>query len=310
MTRTQLTLGAAAAVLVVLVLVLVNPFQDSVRRDNPETTELAAGDADRIDRVVIRPPGEDETVLARDATGWRVASFGDFPADTAAVAGVIRAIGGIELGGAVSRNPEKRAIFEVGEEGVKVAASIGDRTVADFVVGKSHERNPGAGYLRPARGDEVYLVPGIGRTLFQRPQGFADRTLAAFDAAAVASVSVAAADTGWTATRSDTVWALHSPDGTEGRAREALVMTVLRVLGSLTADAVVAEPDTLDTGLDDPELVYTVHMVGGEAHTVTLGGMDEQNRHYAARGDRDAVYLLNAWRLNAIRKRAADLLEP
>jgi len=312
MNRSHLTLAGVALVLVALVLLLNNPFQDQVRRDNPEKSALfAVDDPAAVDRIQITGTDGATSTLVRSGAQWTVEDMNGFPADTAAVSSMLKSLTGIQAGNVVSHNPDNRAGLGVDDSGVKVAVWGGGKELASFVIGTTAQSDFTSSYLRPADGDAVYQVRGVNRNLFARSQGYGDRTLMAFEPEQVASLTLAAADTGWTVVHEDSVWTVSSPDGTAGEGMEGMVTTVLRTLSRLNADGFATDlPDSVDTGLDAPELTYTARLLNGTEWTVAVGGKNERNQRYVSRPDRDAVYLLGEYRLTPVRKRARDLLAP
>ena len=310
MNRSTWILGLAALVLAALVLVVIRPFEDSVRRDNPRKTKLVAiEDPASIDGIEITAPGK-QFVLARSTSGWSVANRDDFPADTAAVGSVLKAVANLSVGSVASHNPAKQGTLGVDSLGVDVAVKASGRELAHFVVGKSDPGDFTSSFVRPADSDDVYRVRGVNRNLFNRAQGFRDRTLASFNPEDVASVELAAADTGWVVTRADSVWAVSSPDGTEGEATEAQVKAITRILSTLSADGFQDEAiDGATAGLDEPEMTFTVRTLSGREWVVRIGAKNARGQHYASRPDRKAIYLINDWRLRSLRKRASDFLK-
>lgn len=308
MNRSTLILGGAAIVLALLAVVLVKPGRDPLGRDRKATGSFLGLDASApIDRVEIRVPGSEPTVLEESSTGWFVASEKDFPADTAAVSTLLRTVRGMAGGALVSRKPD-RPEFELGTAAVEIAVSGGGRELTRFEVGKGDQKSYTSSYVRPSGKDEVYLVRGVNRAIFNRTQGFRDRTLASFAPEQVASLTVAAGDTGWTATNEDSLWTVSSPDGTSGKANETLVNAALRSFSAFAADGFADDADSLDTGLTAPEITVTVRLLSGAEQTVAIGGKNERGQRFAARPDRRAVYLIGEWRLNPFRRRAAEMV--
>ena len=114
-----------AVVLVALVLVFANPFQDQIRKDNPERTQLfASEDIHRTDRLEIRSgPGVEPVVLARRGEDWVVASRGDFPADTSATSTMVRALGNAKITGVASMTMPSTSVSMTGSARVEPASS-------------------------------------------------------------------------------------------------------------------------------------------------------------------------------------------
>lgn len=308
MNRGTIWLLLAALLCVGLVFAFVNPMQDSVQRDNPDVAELVAiKNVGEVDKIEITAPGKEVVQLGKTTAGWFVDSERGYAADTAAVSSVLNTASEIVATSVVSSNPEKQGIFEVNsEKGVEVTIGSGASVLAHFFVGKTGSDFTSS-YVRAAESDEVYLVRGVNRNLFNRGQGFVDRTLAKFNPDAVTQISLAAADTGWVVTKVDSLWNITSPDGTAGEASGAVVMTIARMLSTLIADAVIDSVSMEQAGLNDPAMVYSIK-AGGEEYAVRIGRQTDQGQRYASRPDRNMVFLLGEWRLGTIRKRAQEFI--
>jgi hypothetical protein len=277
MNRSFVIMAGAAVVLVALVLLFANPFQDSIRKDNPKVTQLFDPDlVARADKVAI-DTGTDNTVIEKKDDQWVVSTRNDFPADTSAVGNLLRAVEKGRSQGIASTNPDKRGLFQVDSTGVHVTVSAGGKTAADFVLGKMG-RDFTTSYVLPAGSKNVVLVRGMNRNLFARPRGFRDATLLHFEPDAVA-------------------------------ADQQKVDQTLRSLGTFTADGFVDHPDTVDTGLADPEMKVTVRMMTGPSTTISVGKKNDRNQRYVSRPDRDAVYEVGQWRIDNFAKQGEDLVK-
>lgn len=311
MNRPQLLMAATAAVLVLLVLLFANPFRDSLEREDREWSGLfdpgKVSGTDRI-RVVV---GGDTTVVAKRGEEWVVASEGDFPADTAAVGTLLRAVEGARSAGVASSNPENRAKFQVDLSGVRVDLFAGNRTAAAFTLGKMGTDFT-TSYVLPEGSNDVHVVRGMNRNLFARPQGMRDRTLLRFEPATVAEITARLPEGGWVLSRSDTVWSVRRLEETAGRPAQAAAADQLaRSLGNLAADGIVdALSDTLDTGLAAPTHVFTVRLMNGAQESVQVGKKNDRNQYYVARAGKDVVYTLGEWRLTNLAKKIEELAAP
>ncbi len=309
MNRSFLIMAVAAVVLVGLVFLLANPFQDSIRKDNPEETQLFdSGPVARADRVTIETGGADNTVLEKKDNGWVVSSQNDFPADTSAVGNLLRAVADARSQGIASTNPKNRGLFQVDSTGVTVTVSAGDQTAAKFVLGKMG-RDFTTSYVLPAGSKDVVVVRGMNRNLFARQRGFRDATLLRFEPDAVAGVAISSPEVSWDLTRTDSTWTLTLPGKPPVPADQAKVDQTLRSLGTFAADGFLDRPDTVDTGLADPEMTIAVRMMNGTTTTLSVGKKNDRNQRYVTRPDRDAVYEVGQWRIDNFAKPGADLIK-
>jgi hypothetical protein len=308
MNRSFVIMAGAAVVLVALVLLFANPFQDSIRKDNPKVTQLFDPElVARADKVAI-DTGTDNTVIEKKDDQWVVSTRNDFPADTSAVGNLLRAVEKGRSQGIASTNPDKRGLFQVDSTGVHVTVSAGGKTAADFVLGKMG-RDFTTSYVLPAGSKNVVLVRGMNRNLFARPRGFRDATLLHFEPDAVAGVTVSSPDVNWDLTRTDSTWTVTLPGQSAVAADQQKVDQTLRSLGTFTADGFVDHPDTVDTGLADPEMKVTVRMMTGPSTTISVGKKNDRNQRYVSRPDRDAVYEVGQWRIDNFAKQGEDLVK-
>ncbi len=301
MSRSGTILLIVAVALAALALLLANPFRDSVRRDNPESEPLFAGDAVMdANRVEIRAPGEAPVILTRGAGGWTVASRDGFPADSAAVASILRGAADARTTGPVSTNPENFGRFQVDSTGVGVRMTGEDGDLAAFTVGKSG-RDFTTSYIRPEGAEAVYVVRGLNRNLFTRPKGFRDPSILRFDPSSVVGVTLTDPEGGWTVTRTDSMW-VRSRDGEEPSPASAQgVDDLLRGLGTLDADAFAdGAPDTLDTGLENPGTTIVVRFDDGTEKEILIGNENGRNQRFVARPGRRVLYLLGQWRVDRL----------
>jgi hypothetical protein len=290
-----------------LALLLANPFQDSVRVNNPEPETLFGGAAVlEADRVEIRDAGAPAVLLTRGPEGWTVASRDDFPADTAAVGTILRAVAAARSTGPVSTNPANRSKFQVDSTGVAVRISRGGEPLAAFTVGKSGSDFT-TSYVLPEEGEAVHVVRGLNRNLFARPKGFRDASVLRFDPARVTELTLSGANGGWTLTRADSGWARSREGEAPTPAAAAAVEDLLRNLGRLDADDFAAVRDTVDAGLDRPETAITVRFDDGTDAELWIGRDNGRNQRYAVRPGRRELYLLGQWRVDRLVRDYEDL---
>jgi len=309
MSRSYLILILVAAVLVALVLLFANPFQDQVRRDNPEMQVLfdpGAVDAATSIRIVTqdRPPVD----LALQDGEWVVASEGSFPADTTAVENILRAVREAKSTGVASTNPANRGKFQVDSTGVVVVLSHPGGEPLRFVVGRMGNDFT-TSYVRRDDEDEVRIVRGINRPMLDRAVGFRDRTLFRFPASSVSSVAARLPGGEWELVRADTSWTLVEGGKDTVTVESSRAESLLETLGSLSADGFLdaAAADTVDTGLENPSYRFSVRFLNGAEADLDVGGKNERNQYYVSRPDRDAVYLLSQWRIDNLAARPEEL---
>ena len=123
-----------AAVLIVLVVVFANPFKDQLKREKRDL--VAVFDKQKIetaDHIEVATAADSSVVVRQDGK-WVVGSQNAFPADTAAVGNLLRALENARSAGVVSNNPENRSRFQVDATGVRVKVLAQNAVVAQSAV--------------------------------------------------------------------------------------------------------------------------------------------------------------------------------
>jgi len=303
-----------AGVLVVLVVIFANPFKDQLKREKRDW--VAVFDTTKVmtaDRIEVATATDSSVVVKQDGN-WVVASQNSFPADTAAVGNLLRALENARSAGVVSNNPENRSRFQVDASGVRVKVMAQSDVIAQFTLGKMGADFT-TSYVLPAGSNEVQVVRGLNRNLVWRPQGMRDRTIFKFDPANLKQVTAQVPEGGWELIKTDTTWSVRKR-GEENihPADKTLAGTLVQSLSDFSADQFLDTPsDTLKTGLDHPDYQYTLRFMDGTEASVRVGGKNDRNQYYAERPDRaGAVYLLSEWRLTNVKKTVEELegLEP
>jgi hypothetical protein len=307
MNRSTLLMLGAAILLAGLVLLFANPFggRGGGRAEAPLFAAVQNAQPDHIE--IHAPPPTPATVLERQGQDWVVASQANFPADTAAVHSILRAVAGARSSEIVSNNPANRGKFQVDSTGVDVRISEGTRELAHFVVGKGGQDFT-TSYVRPVDSNQVRVVRGINRNMFQRARGFRDLALFRFDPATVAKVQLQVPGGGWTLTRGDTAWTVSSPGAPGGPGKKEVVDQLLNSLSRLSADDINDEPDSAMVGVAHPDTVLTVTFQDGLSQTLSVGRRTPgTGQRYARTSKAPTVYLLAEWRIRSFAKTADDL---
>ena len=298
-----------AGVLVVFVVIFANPFKDQLKREKRDW--VAVFDSVKVktaDRIEVATATDSSVIVKQDGS-WVVASQNSFPADTAAVGNLLRALENARSAGVVSNNPENRSRFQVDQTGVRVKVMAQQGVIAQFTLGKMGADFT-TSYVLPAGSNEVQVVRGMNRNLFWRPQGMRDRTIFKFDPANLKQVNAEMPEGGWELIKTDTTWSVRKR-GEENihPADKTLSGALVQSLSDFSADAFLDNPsDTMKTGLDHPDYQYTLRFMDGTEASVRVGGKNDRNQYYAQRPDRaGAVYLLSEWRLTNVKKTVEEL---
>jgi hypothetical protein len=117
--------------------------------------------------ILIKDPSREQT-LRRVNGEWKAANYYNYPADPQRVGELLRAVKDLRRASVVSRNPAKRAIYQVGEGGLEVRVmGSDDKTLAHLLVGKPSPDFTST-YIRRADSDEVIAAGGLIKSAFDR----------------------------------------------------------------------------------------------------------------------------------------------
>lgn len=262
----------------------------------------------------IRVTGEEKTVeLRRDGALWRVASEGDYPADTLAVSRILEKLPLFDRRHLRSNAPDMQETFEVGDaQGLEVAFTGADGAeLARFRVGKNGP-DFRSQYVRPSGSREVYLIPDHLRSVLdpQRPT-WRDRALLAFDRDRVARVTFHPAEGAPVVAVKDEEgqFALAAPAA--GPLKTQVLDATLRTLSNLRCDAFA---DTLlapaAAGLEPPRQRVEIQLQDGAQFGVDFGNeIPAGGRTYVRKDGTETLYLISTGRIPSLVRTLEDLRE-
>ncbi len=295
--RTTLILGAFAVVLVIIAVWV----QTSRQRQESSLGKpiFPAFRADRVDGIEVS--GDHQSVrLQRQGDTWLVATEGNQPADPKIPKQIIEAMDKLSTRTLISVSPETHADFQVDSTGFSLRITQGGKPVAEFVVGK-----PGpdfmSTYIRPTKGDEVYLVPVYLRTVVDRgPETWRNRMVLEVDQAKIVSYTTRnARETVTLEKGSEGEWRITSP--TPQPARADIVGMVLRSLAALRASGFAdSTVTTAGAGLDADTTSVVVKMEDGTSHTIHVGATTGSSQSYTRKDGDPVIYLVARGRWNTI----------
>jgi len=193
---------------------------------------------DDVTRVVIDGP-KGHTTLEDVQGTWRLTDPVDYPAEPELVKNTVKLLAGLTSDGVISTNPQKADLFEVDDaHAEKVALYVADDAdpKVRLAVGKLA---PGFTHTYVKVGDDatVHEVPGALRFQLERDAtGWRDKTVLAFDPAAIEGLTLAGArtvtvkrgDKGWTWDPDAAGTSTPSTDAVERLIKE---LSVLRAQG-------------------------------------------------------------------------------
>jgi len=203
----------------------------------PYFRQLVSLDPEMVTRVRIEGP-KGVIVLERRPDGWRLTDPVDYPADRALVEGTVSLFATLSSNGLISSNPDKAELFEVDDaHAVKVALFYADE--ADprvrVRVGKLAP-DFSSTYVQVDGSPEVNEVSGALRFQVERDStAWRDKTVLAFDPAAVTEVTLKGAAATAHLRRGEDGWAWAGEPAPAGAVAGDTVDRLVKQLSALRA---------------------------------------------------------------------------
>jgi len=299
-----------AVVLVVLGGIAILTTRSSHKSLAPEGKPVFKDfDAEMVDGITI--DGKGRTVdLRKKATGWVVASDGDHEADPKPPEQILEAMKGFTTTARVSTSPERQAAFEVDSTGIMVRLKEGDKTVAQFMVGKPGPDYMSA-YVRPVPGNDVYLIPSYLRSVVDRgDETWRNLNVLSLDAANILSFKARNEKTTIAAEKDASgSWQLTEPS--PGRAKTDMIGMVLRSLAQFRASGFADSSITpTEVGLIPDTTRIEVRTSDGTLYGLTVGTMNDKRQSYVQKDGDPTIYLVPRGRINTIFRDPEMLKEP
>lgn len=307
--RSIIYLSIAAAV-AITAFIIERPDRSRVS-DVAEEYFIPDYDIEAVYRVDISQLIDGATI-AREGDGWQVAELvtplkGELMekeerepkpvrarrADGERVRSALGSFSGLEQGVLVSKNPDKRSLYQVGETGLRVKGYDRDGAqIFDIVIGKNGP-DLVSSYIRRGDEDEVYLA---GRSLMgifsPRPGDWRDRKITSVEPSEITAIEVAAPKGSYRMLHSDEgKWEIEG--STEGKADDARIKEFAKKLAALKADGFADDADIEKSGLKAPGIKLTLVYKPDKTAALKIGGPDESGKYHASLDGREDVYLIS-----------------
>lgn len=240
-------------------------------------------------KLLLRRPGAEDVLLAREAGSWRLRSPFDYPADAAAVEDLLGRLAAAPVSEPLSEDPARHASFGVEGPGPRLQAFLlptDAEPAFDLLVGSSLE--PDAFFFRLPPSPQVREARGLPSGTLEREAGeWAERLLCAASSEALRGLEVRM----------------------EGRARDLLGdPAAAAALARFQADRVLPEKGAdaaVLRALASPWLVLRVRYAERPgpaapegAFEASFGPRTAEGWHFArVKGKEGVLFRLSAWKL-------------
>lgn len=257
-------------------------------------------------RIEIEGP-RGRVELQREGGAWLASAPAGYPADAKAIQELLEKLPKAQLSEAVTEDAQRYPMFGLSASSATlVRIDAGSGRALEFHVGSDGADYPSA-FIRLAKKTEVVQADGFSSADWSKEPGdWLDKRIASRMAESVTSVSVKGPRGSWELKQSTHGWTIG------GRlvapaAVDSLVLRAREAAGNLEAESVLdAAAAPKELGLGKPELRVSATTKTGPV-AFTVGKKDPQGRRYVQRaGEPRVIFLVGDWKLDALRKSAAD----
>ncbi len=296
-----LILLGVVVVLLIVVLVLTREPKKTVE-------ELLPGfQSDKVAKIEIAT--EDKNTVLRKPNGdWLVETEDNYRADQEAVEEMLSKVKEFKTTTLASKNPEKQSKYQVDEKsgiGVKLSDSS-DNLLVHFFVGRSKADFLGA-HVRKADANEVYKMGENLTYVFDKHNGWRDKTIFKFNSGDVTKLTIESDDQKIVLQAdAESKWELIEPE--KAKAKKDAVDGILNALSSLNTDDFAEKKELKEYGLDEPASSVSAELNDGSSRKLLIG-KEESGKHYVKREDKETLFLLYKSQVNQLLKKVEDLKE-
>jgi hypothetical protein len=311
MNRRTLIAGALLAGLgLIAFLVLRSPEKGTRTGEGARPiAKLSASDFDTLEVT----KGGTTTVIKKDGSTYKIEKPIVYAADQDGAKQAFEGIEKLEFDGVISDQKSKHDEYEVGASSVRVTAKKGDKTVADFRVGKTANNLT---MVRPEGKDEVWQAVGSLRFEFDKDlTAWRDKSITTFAEADAQRIEIAS-KTGGKITLTRPAPKDGGAGGGEWTVSESTVKVdpmdkgvasgIVSGLSAWKANEFADNAKPADTGLDAPENTITVGLKGGKKVTALIGKKKGEEDYYVKTADSPQVFLVKKYNLERINKRPIE----
>ncbi len=237
----------------------------------------------KIEEVDVKAASGERTVLRKSGDAWRIAEPIAVKADDGEVTGIVTNLASLEIQRVVDENANDLAQFGLAAPRIEVGfRTAGQAGTSRLLLGDTNATG-GEIYAKLPASARVFLVSSFLEATFnKRTFDLRDKTVLAFDRAAVDALEIVTKDLRLAFAKTGEVWALTSPIA--ARADQGQVQGAIGSLQTLAMKSIAApeaaDKDLAKYGLDKPELTATVG-AGSARATLAIGKTDESGNVFA-----------------------------
>ena len=260
-------------------------------------------EANAIGEIDVKSASGERTVLKKANDAWRLAEPIAVKADDGEVTGIVTNLASLEIQRVVEENATDLAQFGLAAPRIEVGFKTAGQAAASRLLLGDTNATGGEIYAKLPASARVFLVSSFLESTFNKGTfDLRDKTVLAFDRAAVDALEVVTKDVRLAFAKTGEAWALTSP--VAARADQGQVQGAIGSLQTLAMKSIAApdaaEKDLAKYGLDKPELTATVG-AGSTRATLAVGKTDESGNVFARDVTNSMVVTIDPSLINALR---------
>lgn len=311
MTKKNLILGGVLAVLVLSAYIYNGPFTKWRQSANAPKNFISGFQAIDINKIETDKAGKKISVEKVSVTTgssteekWKISGSKDFYLNKEAGDKITTSIretlaGKLDL---ISENKDKKKDFLVDDKGLSVALKIGDKTVAEFIIGKMTNDYSGV-YISQKDTDKTFSVKVPALSFVFSEDNLYNKSIFVNDPKNIKKIRFQYPNEEFTLENKSEQWIGTKPKSFS--VNRSKVDAIVSLLSSLTATDIPAQ-EFKGTGLDKHEII--IQFTGnGTDNTIIIGGKNDKGQYFAKTGNSDNIYLISKEDRDALNKRIKEL---
>ncbi|HET6149247.1 MAG TPA: DUF4340 domain-containing protein [Polyangia bacterium] len=314
MNRKTLTAFAVFAVLLVIAIATLRQPQKGERRGEAPRpiAKLKNSDFDTLEVTKAKVT----TAIRKEGGKYKVVSPTPYVADENNAKQAFEAIEKLEFGDIVTDQKSKHGEFEVADDGLRVVAKNGNKSVAELLIGKSI----GSGTMVRVPGkDEVWQAQGAIKYTFDKSSAdWRDKSITTFTLSDAEKIEVKS-KTGGAITLSKPVkkegdkaaagaddWAVVSSSVPIPKLDPTIASTMASTLASWKASDFADDVKPEAAGLAPPALTVTVSLKGGKTAVAMVGNKKGDDDYYVKNGESPQIFVVKKYGVEHVNRRPIE----
>jgi hypothetical protein len=316
--KTLTAFGVFAVLLVIAIAMWRSPQKGERRGEAPRPiAKLKNTDFDTLEVTKAKVT----SVIRKEGGKYKVVSPASYAADENNAKQAFEAVEKLEFGDIVTDQKAKQTEFEVGDDGLRVVAKNGNKSVAELIIGKSIGNGT---MVRVPGKDEVWQAQGAVKYTFDKSAAdWRDKSITTFTAADAEKIDVKS-KTGGTITLTKAQkkdgktegdkaapaggaeWTVASSSVPIPKLDPNVATSMVSTLASWKAVDFADDVKAEAAGLGNPALTVTVSLKGGKTAVALVGNKKGDDDYYVKNGESPQVFVVKKYGVEQVNRRPIE----